>query len=203
MGPLIGYLLEGILRLVPAERMATYAGKAIVVIDPTECQKRSRGKGKGDNHMQHIGRVRKSHSKRQRKKKAGSNGKAKAKAPSNASGQPEKTATTTGYVDVWDRLVLTGKQFLPLARQLFSSKHPKLKSQNKVEEVDSGLGLQHNDISTVRRKVDPTAGTGDCSNKTDGGCGTKIDCWQDGGSYEPGLRQTTQGLEGSMVNVIS
>ena len=135
MGSLSRYLLEGILRLIPAERMATYAGKAIVVIDPTEYQKRSRGKGKGDNYMQYIGRVRKSHSKRRRKKKAGGNGRTKARAPSSASGQREKTETTTGYVDVWAGLVLKGKQFLPLARQLFSSKHPKLKSQNKVEEA--------------------------------------------------------------------
>ncbi|MCL5962120.1 MAG: hypothetical protein M1358_22860 [Chloroflexi bacterium] len=93
MGSLSRYLLESILRRIPVERMATYTGKAIVVIDPTEYPERSRGKGKGDNYVQHIGRVRKSHSKRRRKKKANSNGKTKARAPGNASGQPEKTAT--------------------------------------------------------------------------------------------------------------
>jgi hypothetical protein len=44
-------------------------------------------------------------------------------------------ATTTGYVDVWAGLVLTGKQFFPLARQLFSNRHPDLTSQNRVEEA--------------------------------------------------------------------
>lgn len=31
--------------------------------------------------------------------------------------------------------MLKGKQFLPLARYLFSSNHPKINSQNKVEET--------------------------------------------------------------------
>jgi hypothetical protein len=44
-------------------------------------------------------------------------------------------ATTSGYVDVWAGLVLTGKQLLPLARALFSNRHPTLTSQNKVEEA--------------------------------------------------------------------
>lgn len=44
-------------------------------------------------------------------------------------------ATTSGYVDVWAGLVLTGRQLLPLARALFSNRHPTLTSQNKVEEA--------------------------------------------------------------------
>src|SRR5437764_347799 len=44
-----------------------------------------------------------------------------------------RPATTFGYVDVWAGLVLRGKQFLPLTRQLFSAAHPKLPSQPAVE----------------------------------------------------------------------
>lgn len=135
MGSLSRLLLEGVLRRIQAERMATYDGKAVVVIDPTEYHKRSRGKGKGGNHMQYVGRVRKSHSKKRGKKKTGSGGKTKGSAQGKDGSQAEKTATTAGYVDVWAGLVLKGKQFLPLARQLFSSNHPKIKSQNKVEEA--------------------------------------------------------------------
>lgn len=136
MGSLSRLLLEGILRRIPSEQMATYRGKAVVVIDPTEYHKRSRGKSKGGNHMQYIGRVRKSHAKKRGKKKTGSGGgKAKGSAQGKNATQAEKTATTAGYVDVWAGLVLKGKQFLPLARQLFSSNHPKIKSQNKVEEA--------------------------------------------------------------------
>jgi hypothetical protein len=38
-------------------------------------------------------------------------------------------------VDIWAGLVLKGKQVLPLARQLFSSRHPQCTSQNAVEEA--------------------------------------------------------------------
>jgi hypothetical protein len=38
-------------------------------------------------------------------------------------------------VDIWAGLVLKGKRFLPLARQLFSSRHPQCTSQNAVEEA--------------------------------------------------------------------
>jgi hypothetical protein len=143
MGSLSRLLLEGILRRIPTEQMATYGGKAVVVIDPTEYHKRSRGKGKGGNHMQYVGRVRKSHGKKRGKKKAKSGGKTTGSAQGKDGSQTEKTATTAGYVDVWAGLVLKGKQFLPLARQLFSSNHPKLKSQNKVEEavLFQALGL--------------------------------------------------------------
>jgi hypothetical protein len=43
--------------------------------------------------------------------------------------EERRTATVPGYVDVWARLVLRGKQFLPLARQLFSSRHPAMPSR--------------------------------------------------------------------------
>jgi hypothetical protein len=44
-------------------------------------------------------------------------------------------ATTPGYVDIWAGLVLRGKRFLPLARQLFSSRHPHCTSHNAVAEA--------------------------------------------------------------------
>ena len=53
----------------------------------------------------------------------------------NGAGRPENVATSYGYVDIWAGVVLVGKAFLPLARQLFSSAHPKLKSQNRAEEA--------------------------------------------------------------------
>jgi len=58
-------------------------------------------------------------------------------------GMRATVATTTGYVDVWAGLVLTGKQFLPLARALFSNHHPTLTSQNKIETavLDAALAL--------------------------------------------------------------
>ena len=100
-------LLEAAVRQVDPKRLVTYRGKVLVVIDPTEYAKRSRGRGKCGRQMQHIGRVRK------------------------ATGK----GTTYGYVDIWAGLVLTKKQFLPLARRLFTSRHPHLKSQNQVEEA--------------------------------------------------------------------
>jgi hypothetical protein len=81
----------------------------LLVIDGTEYAKRSRGQGKCNRHMQHLGRVR------------------------NAKGK--RSGTTFGYVDIWAGLVLKGKRFLPLARQLFSSTHPTIASQNQVEEA--------------------------------------------------------------------
>jgi hypothetical protein len=54
---------------------------------------------------------------------------------------PGKGATTFGYVDVWAGLVLVGQQFLPLARQLFSSRHPQARSQNRTEEAVLGQAL--------------------------------------------------------------
>lgn len=102
-------LLEAALREVDPADITRFQGKALLVLDPTEYPKRSRGKGKRGRHMQHIGRVR------------------------NAKGKA--SGTTAGYVDVWAGLVLNGKRFFPLARQLFSSRHPELGSQNQVEEA--------------------------------------------------------------------
>jgi hypothetical protein len=48
-------------------------------------------------------------------------------------------------VDIWAGLVLKGKRFLPLARQLFSSRHPQCTSQNAVEDavLAQALALLH------------------------------------------------------------
>src|SRR5437763_1112532 len=67
-------------------------------------------------------------------------GQPKAKSRQRAApGQPKparaKPATTFGYVDIWAGLVLAGKQFLPLDRQLFSAAHPRLPSQPAVEDA--------------------------------------------------------------------
>jgi hypothetical protein len=118
LSPLV---LAAAVRHLDPSQLATYRGKAILVLDPTEYAKRSRGRGRSKDGkprpMQYIGRVRKPT-------------KGSTKAAKTA-----KTATTTGYVDVWAGLVLTGKQFLPLARQLFSNGHPDVTSQNRVEEA--------------------------------------------------------------------
>ncbi len=120
-------VLEAAARHLAPAQLATCRGKAIVVLDPTEYPKRSRARGRSKDgtsrSMQDTGRVRKPH--KGRRKAA-----AAAKPPRVA-----KVPTTTGYVDVWAGLVLTGKQFLPLARALFSSRHPALTSQNRVEEA--------------------------------------------------------------------
>jgi hypothetical protein len=106
-------MLEEAVRQIEATRLLTYRGKVVVVIDPTEYPKRSRGRGKCGRQMEDIGRVRKA------------NGK----------------GTTYGYVDIWAGLVLKGKQFVPLARRLFTSRRAHLKSQNAVEEAVLGDAL--------------------------------------------------------------
>jgi hypothetical protein len=130
-------LEEGVRQLDP-ERLVTYCGKALVVLDPTEYAKRSRGRGKCGRQMQHIGRVRspKAVPKTKRTKTA-------AQMPAGGTPAPKekRVATTWGYVDIWAGLVLQGKQFLPLARQLFSSQHPDCTSQNAVEEAVVGQAL--------------------------------------------------------------
>src|SRR6266702_662912 len=169
--PIAGFshrLLLAIVRALPAERLTQYRGRVLVVIDPTEYPKRSRGRGKRNRQMQYIGRVRRK-----------ANGQPKATPRRRAtSGQPKpaaaKPATTFGYVDVWAGLVLTGKQFLPLARQVFSSAHPKLPSQPAVEDAvleraltmaralklpsiavgDRGLGRKERLIALARREQD-------------------------------------------------
>jgi hypothetical protein len=123
MASLSRRLLVATVRAVPAERLVSYRGKVLLVLDPTDYPKRSRGRGKRHRQMQHIGRVRtKAH------------GQPKPKRRPRAGAAP-KPATTFGYVDVWAGLVLRGKQVLPLARQLFSSAHPKLPSQPAVEDA--------------------------------------------------------------------
>lgn len=103
------YVLEAGLRHLDAQHLVRARGKALLVLDPTEYAKRARGSGKCGRHMQHLGRVR------------------------NAKGK--RSGTTAGYIDVWAGLVLRGKRFLPLARRLFSSTHPRVTSQNQVEEA--------------------------------------------------------------------
>lgn len=100
-------LLQAALAHVAPTHCARYGGKAVLVIDTTDYPKRSRGTGKRDHHMQHIGRVRKTtHTKE----------------------------TTYGYADSWAGVVLKGNRFLPLARELYTSTQPYLTSQNQVEE---------------------------------------------------------------------
>ncbi len=101
-------------QLLP-EQIATYRGRALLVIDPTEYPKRSRGPGTRGRGMEHIGRVRKTAAK--------------------------DSATTRGYVDVWAGLVLRGRRWLPLARRLFSAAHPDATSQNTVEAQVLADGL--------------------------------------------------------------
>jgi hypothetical protein len=126
-------LLEEVLRRLSTGQLESYRGMVLLVIDPTEYAKRSRGRGKRGRGMEHIGRVRIGKARRKRRK-GGSAGK---------EGAGQKAATTFGYVDVWAGVVLTCKGFLPLARQLFSSAHPKLMSQNRVEEavLEQALGM--------------------------------------------------------------
>lgn len=121
-------VLLAILRAFPAERLVGYQGRVLLVVDPTDYPKRSRGQGKRQRQMQHIGRVRRKGSGRPKPKRR------KAARP----GQPGATArpaTTFGYVDIWAGLVLRGKQFLPLDRRLFSAAHPQLLSQPAVEDA--------------------------------------------------------------------
>jgi hypothetical protein len=120
-------LLLAVIRALPPERLVRYRGKVLLVIDPTDYPKRSRGRGKRNRQMQHIGRVRRK-----------ANGRPKPKARKRGGADrpgPPRPATTFGYVDIWVGLVLAGKQFLPLTRQLFSAAHPKLPSQPTVEDA--------------------------------------------------------------------
>lgn len=74
VAPLTPTLLEATLREVDPADVTRFRGKALLVLDPTQYPKRSRGTGKRKRHMQHIGRVR------------------------NAKGKA--SGTTAGYVDV-------------------------------------------------------------------------------------------------------
>ncbi len=153
-------MLEEAVREIDPERLVRYKGKALVALDPTEYEKRSRGRGKCGRQMEHIGRVRRSKATKSTKGKGkGAKGKSTGRgkgttkkgepARSTARGRtagrtasadtadtpPKEVATTYGYVDIWAGLVLKGKQFLPLARDLFSSRQPGCTSQNMVEEA--------------------------------------------------------------------
>ncbi len=142
-------VLEAAVRQLDPAQVATYRGKAVLALDPTEYAKRSRGPGRGGKaggHMQYIGRVRKP-TKGGRGRRGGGRGQqpaATGRGPTpaikgartgTAMRAVREVATTSGYVDVWAGLVLTGKQVLPVARALFSNCHPTLTSQNKVEEA--------------------------------------------------------------------
>jgi Transposase DDE domain len=130
-------LLLAVAWALPAERLVRYRGRVLLVIDPTDYPKRSRGRGKRNGQMQHIGRVRRKGSGRPRPKRPERAG--CGQTPPSAA----RPATTFGYVDIWAGLVLAGKQFVPLERRLFSSTHPQLPSQPKVEDavLDRALAL--------------------------------------------------------------
>jgi hypothetical protein len=55
-------LLEAAVHQLDPERLVTYQGKVLLVLDPTEYEKRSRERGKRGHQMEHIGRVRRSKS---------------------------------------------------------------------------------------------------------------------------------------------
>jgi hypothetical protein len=138
-------LLETAVRQLDPEHLVTYRGTVLLVLDPTEYAKRSRERGKCGRQMEHIGRVRCSTSRPPRQQS-----KSKGPRPAHGTGAPaqkevRRTATTPGYVDIWAGLVLRGKRFLPLARQLFSSRPPQCTRQNAVEEavLARALALLH------------------------------------------------------------
>jgi hypothetical protein len=130
------WLLAAVEHVAP-EQWASYRGYVLAVIDATEYPKRSRGSGTRGRHMQHIGRVRRA-AKGQPKGRARS-GRGRAKERSGKAPRPPRVTTTYGYVDIWGGLVLKWQQFVPLARLLYSNRHPQLKSQNRVEEAVIGL----------------------------------------------------------------
>ena len=137
-------LLEEAVRQIDPARLVTYEGKVLLVLDPTEYAKRSRGRGKCGRQMQHIGRVRapKTTTPAKKPKKRTSPAAPSQQGQGRASrSQDTRVATAYGYVDIWAGLVLKGKQFLPLARQLFSSQHPTCTSQNAVEDAVVGQAL--------------------------------------------------------------
>jgi Transposase DDE domain len=138
-------LLEAAVRQLDPEHLVTYQGKVLLVLDPTEYEKRSRERGKCGRQMEHIGRVRRSKStaKKKRSKEAAQKQKQVGRGPVHK--EERRTATAPGYVDIWAGLVLRGKRFVPLARQLFSSRHPQCTSQNAVEEavLAQALALLH------------------------------------------------------------
>jgi hypothetical protein len=143
-------VLEAAARRLDPSQVATYRGKVVLALDPTEYPKCSRGRSERGRHMEHIGRVRrptKSSGGRHRGRRRQQHRQTGPEGPGANTGTERapvaRAATTSGYVDVWAGLVLTGKQLLPLARALFSNRHPALMSQNKIEEavLDAALAL--------------------------------------------------------------
>lgn len=66
-------LVETAVLTLGSGQLESYRGKVLLVIDPTEYAKRSRGRGKRRRWMQHIGRVRKTQTKAKKiRKEAGS-----------------------------------------------------------------------------------------------------------------------------------
>jgi Transposase DDE domain len=131
-------VLEAAVRRLDPAQVATYRGKVVLALDPTDYPKRSRGHSKRGRHMEHVGRVRKpTKGGTGRRRRRGQRAQpAPAGAPAGTVAAKGATvATTSGYVDVWAGLVLNGQQLLPLARALFSNRHPTLTSQNKLEEA--------------------------------------------------------------------
>ena len=135
-------LLETAVRDLDAEHLLTDHGQVLLVLDPTEYEQRSRERGKCGRQMEHIGRVRRSKSRPTSKQGNGPTPSPEGRRPA---GKDKRVATTPGYVDIWAGLVLKGKRVLPLARQLFSSRHPQCTSQNAVEEavLAQALALLH------------------------------------------------------------
>ncbi|MBA3943769.1 MAG: hypothetical protein H0X37_04320 [Herpetosiphonaceae bacterium] len=118
LSPLV--LRAALVQLEP-RRLVRFRDHVLLVIDGTDYPKRSRGTGRANLQMQYVGRVRASTAK--------------------------DSGTTTGYQDVWAGVVLRGKKFLPLQRQLFSQQHPDVRSQNQVEQAVLDAAFAHlNDL---------------------------------------------------------
>lgn len=93
-------LLETAVLMLGSDRLESYRGKVLLVIDPTEYAKRSRGKGKRGRGMQHIGRVRKAQA---RAKSRGRRGEPpRRKGPASRRRSPPPTATwISGRASSW------------------------------------------------------------------------------------------------------
>ncbi|MBI4491175.1 MAG: hypothetical protein HY690_00055 [Chloroflexi bacterium] len=122
--PLSTRVIEALVQRLSAERWATSQGKVLVVLDPTDSPKRSRGSGKRGRGMAPLGKVRKAHRNRARQRQGQAGKRTR-----------PRVETTRGSVDVVAGLVLKGKPFVPLARHRYSNAPPQLKSQNRVEEA--------------------------------------------------------------------
>src|SRR5438067_12853178 len=87
------YLLEASFRALDPGRLTTYRGQPLLVIDPTEYPKCSRGRGKCGRQMQHIGRVRRPGKQATPRKRKGA---ATGPAPAAPAARP-RVAATTGH----------------------------------------------------------------------------------------------------------